>query len=348
MSQGSRKLLEQAEKILRQHLAPIYQYLEDPTVQEVMVNSPTNVWIERLGNCEKLGLELTNDALANSITILANINDKGSTDQRVLDCRLPGLRIAATLPPISMQGPSMSIRRHSAQVFTMDSYVEKGAFAPVVRLPRATLTDRPEDEEIASGDDGLRKFFEWLASSRNNFIVSGSTSSGKTALLNAMAAYIPANDRVLTIEDTAELKMLVGNWVSFESNPTYGVTTRMLVKHALRYRPNRIWVGEIRGEEAYDMLDAYNTGHPGSAVSFHSDSADMTLARLENMVRMASEASNWPLEDLRRQIAATFKFVLHASNLGGNRGPTEVMEILGVENGHYKTRSIFKKQIIYV
>ena len=346
MSYASNILLVQAEKILREHLSPIYVHLEDPTIQEVMINSPANIWIERQGKYEKLGLQLSNSALTNAITVLANINQK-DIKSPVLDCRLPGLRIAATLPPVAYAGASMSIRRHSAQIFTMQSYVDGGAFDPVIKLPRATLTDRPSDESIALGGKHLQAFLEWLASSKNNFIVSGSTSSGKTALLNAMAAFITPTDRVLTIEDTAELKMQVANWVAFESNPAYGVTTRMLVKHALRYRPNRIWVGEIRGEEAYDMLDAYNTGHPGSAVSFHSDSADMTLARLENMVRMASEASNWPLDDLRRQIAATFRFVLHASNLAGNRGPTEVMEILGVENNKYVTRSLYKKQIVY-
>jgi pilus assembly protein CpaF len=347
MSLGSKALLAHAEGILRQHLSAIYTYLEDATVQEVMINTPSEIFIERAGKYERLDLVLTDDAVTNAITVLANINQKGIKSP-LLDCRLPGLRIAATLPPVSYAGPSMSIRRHSAQVFTTQSYVDNGAFAPVVNMPRAGRLDRPSDAEVALGNAGLRLFLEWLASSRFNFIVSGSTSSGKTALLNALAAHVPADARVLTIEDTAELRMHVENWPKFESNPAYGVDTRSLVKHALRYRPNRIWVGEIRGAEAYDMLDAYNTGHPGSTVSFHSDSPQMALPRLENMVRMAPEASNWPLDDLRRQIAATFKFVLHASNLGGKRGPEEVMEILGVEDNRYVTRTLFKKSIVYI
>lgn len=346
MSFSGNTLLHTADKILRQHLSSVYVYLEDPTVQEVMINDPDNIWIERQGGYQRLEETIAPSSLVSAITVLANINDKG-VKSPVLDCRLTGLRVAATLPPIAYRGASMSIRRHSAQIFTMPSYVESGSFDAELRLPLSTRINRPSDESIAQGGEGLRVFLEWLASSKNNFIVSGSTSSGKTALLNAMAAFIPLTERVLTIEDTAELKMQVPNWVAFESNPDHGVTTRMLVKHALRYRPNRIWVGEIRGAEAYDMLDAYNTGHPGSAVSFHSDSANQTLARLENMVRMASEASNWPLDDLRKQIAATFKFVVHASNQGGKRGPFEVMEIKGVENNKYVTQSLFKKKVVY-
>lgn len=346
MSLGSRKLEEQAYVILRQYLKPIYKHLEDPTVQEVMINSPKDIWIESKGVMTKLDLEMSDDSITNAITVLANVNKKGT--KPILDCKLPGLRIAATLPPVALHGPSMCIRRHSAQIFKMQSYVDSGAFAPVIQLPRRTLTDRPADADVASGGEGLRRFLEWLASSRFNFILSGSTSAGKTALLNAMAAFIPSKDRVLTIEDTAELKMSVPNWIAFESNPDAGVTTRDLIKHALRYRSNRIWVGEVRGHEAFDVLHAYKTGHPGSGLSLHSEEAALTLGQLETMIHMATEAASMKVEELRTRIASTFKFVLHASNLDGHRGPEEVMEILGVEGGSYVTRSIFKKQIIYV
>lgn len=347
MSLGSRKLQVQAEVILRQYLKPIYSHLEDPSVQEVMVNAPNDIWIESKGKMTKLDLVMSDDAVTNAITVLANLNAKG-TKHPILDCKLPGLRIAATLTPIALHGPSMCIRRHSAQIFTMQSYVDSGAFAPSITMPRRTLTDRPADADIAAGHEGLQRFLEWLASSRYNFILSGSTSAGKTALLNAMAAFIPTKDRVLTIEDTAELKMSVPNWIAFESNPDVGVTTRDLIKHALRYRSNRIWVGEVRGLEAFDVLHAYKTGHPGSGLSLHSEEAALTLGQLETMIRMAPEAASMSIEDLRTRIASTFKFVLHASNLDGHRGPEEVMEILGVKDGRYVTKSIFKKQIIYV
>jgi pilus assembly protein CpaF len=341
---ASKQLQQHAEALLNQHLAPLREYLSDPMVQEVMINSPTSIWVERAGKTERVDLQIADDVLRTAIVVLANMNDKPSTV--ILDSRLPGLRLAATLPPVATAGPSLCIRRHSARAFTMDDYEEQGAFATTVASSQHAGTNRPSDDEIAKGGKGLRNFLEWLARSRKNFVVTGSTSSGKTALLNAMAAFIPDDERVLTIEDTAELKIRVPNHVSFESNASYGVDIRALVRHALRYRPNRIWVGEIRGAEAYDMLDAYNTGHPGSTVTFHSDSAEMALARLENMVRMASEAANWPLEDLRRQIASTFTYVIHAANLAGHRGPAEVIEILGAENGRYQTRSLFKKTLV--
>ncbi len=341
---GSKQLLERAESLLRSHLGSVYEYLNDSAVQEVMVNSPSNIWLERHGQYEQLDLKVSQESLRAAITVLANLNGKSTT--LLLDCRLPGLRVAATLPPVSAAGPSLSIRRHSSRNFTLDDYLQAGSLDQVVSVRLGKAGERPPDEEVASGGAGLVKFMDWMVKSRANYIISGSTSSGKTALLNALAACIPDTDRVITIEDTAELRILAPNHVAFEANPAYGIQIRDLVRHTLRYRPNRILVGEIRGAEAFDMLDAYNTGHPGSAVSFHSDTAQLALSRLENMIRMAPEASNWPLDDLRRQIATTFRFVLHASNVGGKRGPVEVIELLGVKAGGYDTRSLFKKQFV--
>lgn len=338
---STRDLLVQAERVLAQELAPIKVYLDDPAVQEVMINRPDRVFIERNGQFERLELTISEDKLVSAITTLSNVNRKGVTP--VLDCRLPGLRIAATLPPVAVQGPAMSIRRHSARAFTLDDYVASGAFS---RSGGADAHEEPLKAlagEAAAGGDALKAFFEAMIRARINFIVSGSTSSGKTAFLNALARLIPADTRVLTIEDTAELTMHVDNWLAFEANPVFGIDVRSLVRHALRNRPNRIWVGEGRGAEFYDILDAYNTGHPGSAVSFHSDSAAMALPRLENMIRMAPEASNWPLADLRRQIAATFKFVIHCTHQGGRRGPSEVMAIDGCTDTGYLTRTVFRR-----
>lgn len=342
--QGSAQLLKTAHELLQTHLRQVYHHLHNPEVQEVMINSPTNIWLERNGEYERLDIEISVAALSSAITILGNLNRKNIT--QVMDCRLPGLRIAATLPPVAVHGPSMSIRRHSARSFTLDDYLASGALDPqrTIKLALASSGERPNDEDVAAGRDGLARFLAWMVQARVNYMITGSTSSGKTALLNALATLIPATDRVVTIEDTAELQIQVPNWVSFEANAASGIAIRDLVRHTLRYRPNRILVGEIRGAEAFDMVDAYNTGHPGSAVSFHSDSAELGLSRLENMVRMAPEASNWPLADLRRQIAATFRFVVHASNVRGHRGPTEVIEILGAHDAGYHTRSLFKKQ----
>ncbi len=341
---GSQQLLERAEALLKSHLGKVYEYLNDPSIQEVMINSPENIWVERSGQYEKLDLTIKEETLRSAITLLANLNSKGTTS--LLDCRLPGLRVAATLPPVSPGGPSMSIRRHSARNFTLDDYLQAGALDKVVRVRLGSAGVRPTPEEVEAGGVGLVKFMDWMVKSRANFIVSGSTSSGKTALLNALAGCIPDADRVIPIEDTSELRITVPNFTSFEANAANGVQIRDLVRHALRYRPNRIFIGEIRGAEAFDMLDAYNTGHPGSGVSLHSDTAQLALPRLENMIRMAPEAANWPLDDLRRQIASTFRFVLHASNVGGKRGPVEVMELLAAKAGGYHTQTLFKKQFV--
>lgn len=342
---GTQALLQRADAVLRTHLGEVYSYLEDPSVQEVMINSPDSIWVERKGQYRQLELKISSEALISAITVLCNINDKGTT--LLVDCRLPGLRIAAALPPVSAHGPSMSIRRHSARSFTLNDYLNSGSLDAIVPLPAGALKAvRPSDDAIAQGREGLVEFLTWMVQSQANFIVSGSTSSGKTALLNALGQLIPDSDRIITIEDTIELQLSVPNRVAFEANASGGVSIRDLVKHTLRYRPNRIWVGEIRGPEAFDMQDAYNTGHPGGAVSMHSDSCHSCPFRLENMIRMAPEASNWPLADLRRQIASTFRFVLHASNTAGHRGPVEVMELLDAHEAGYQTRTLFKKQFV--
>lgn len=344
----TKDLLINAQAVLRQNLGGLFEHLQDPSVQEVMINHPSSIWIERNGVFQPLDLTIAAESLDGAIHALANINGKGV--KPILDCRLPGLRIAATLPPISTEGPSMCIRRHSSRVFTLDDYVQAGSFNnKVAARDELQSIARPSDELTRQGGEHLKEFFIWLMQSQKNFVISGSTSSGKTALLNALTAHIPAHHRVVTIEDPAELQLPhLPNKVSFEVSQLNGIGIRELVRHTLRYRPNRILVGEIRGAEAFDMLDAYNTGHPGSAVSFHSDTAAMALSRLENMVRMAPEASNWPLADLRRQIASTFSFVVHGSILQGQRGPVEVMEILGYEEAGYVTRSLFSKQITHI
>jgi pilus assembly protein CpaF len=339
MSHGdSLHLQARATEVLKQHLAPIMAHLDDPRVQEVMINHPASIWIEAAGQYERLSVSISEQALISAITVLCRLNNKGA--DHVVDCRLPGLRIAATRPPIATSGPSMSIRRHSARTFELGDYLASGAFNP---SRRPNLEGRPSLQALEQGGVPLVEFFRWLIQSRSNFVVSGATSSGKTAFLNALGQYIDPLERVITIEDTQELRLAVHNIVNFEANAALSIGIRDLVRHTLRYRPNRIWVGEIRGAEAFDALDAYNTGHPGSAVSFHSDTARAALSRLENMVRMAPEASNWPLADLRRQIAATFRFVIHCGNTNGVRGTVEIMEVVGIDQDTYQTQTLFQR-----
>lgn len=332
-------LQAQAERVVALDLQQVRSFLDDPECQEVMINSPKVVFVERQGRFERVDVSFSAAALESAITTLCNINSKSK--QMVLDCRLPGLRIAATLPPIAVHGPSMSIRRHSSRLFTLEDYLAQGAFRP--SAPGRAADGGQDLQDLAAGDLAVPKFLRWLVRSRVNFLVTGSTSSGKTAFLNCLAQFLPDEQRIVTIEDTSELQIRVPNWLAFEANTAHGIDVRMLVRHALRNRPHRIWVGEGRGAEFYDILDAYNTGHPGSTVTFHSDSAGMALARLENMVRMAPEAANWPLADLRRQIAGTFRFVIHCSNEAGIRGPSEILAVDGVADGQYITRSLFRR-----
>jgi len=331
----------QAERILALDLKQIKAYLDDPLIQEVMINDPKNVYVERSGHFHKVDISFSAAQLESAITTLCNVN--GKSKQLVLDARLPGLRIAATLPPIAVHGPSMCIRRHSSRLLTLADYEAQGAFS-AMDIQDTGQRGAPElEQKLHLGGAHVSHFLRWLIDSQQGFIVTGSTSSGKTAFLNCLAQLLPQDIRILTIEDTQELQIQVPNWVALESNKDHGVDIRSLVRHALRYRPNRIWVGEGRGAEFYDILDAYNTGHAGGAVTFHSNSAAMALSRMESMVRMAPEANNWPLLDLRRQIANTFSYVLHCANDAGRRGPTEILAIDGVEGDRYLTRSLFRR-----
>jgi pilus assembly protein CpaF len=336
---------QHAVEMLREHLHPLLPFWDDPDVQELMLNNPNTFFIERKGQMERIeGFSLSNDRIDAALNIIANLNDKDST--HIMDARMPGIRVAAARTPTAMHGSSMCIRKHTSQKRRLIDYERDGSF-DVAEETSEQLEAITRAEAMLSnlryGGSVVTEFLSWVVETRLNVIVSGATSAGKTTLLNAMGECIPDDDRVVTIEDTAELQPRMPNFVSFETNPALGVSIRDLVRLSLRYRPTRIIVGEVRGAEAFDVLDALNTGHPGSQLTYHSETSAMALARLESMIRMAQEAQNWPLADLRRQIAGTFKFIVHAQRVGGQRGPQEIRQILGAENGVYQTRLLFSK-----
>ncbi len=339
----SRALEEQAIRVARAHLAPLVPLMEDQTVQEIMVNHASDIWVERLGVVSKTDITLSETVVRAAIKSLAASCHKD--EALILDLRMPGLRIAAALQPVAVKGACLSIRKHARRQLELSDYLAQGAFSLEWPAAGHVPVSRPSDAETARGGEALMQFLAWSVESRQNVLVAGGTSSGKTMFLNALVAAMPDGDRILTIEDTAELMVQAPNYVSFESNLDKGVSTRDLIRLALRFRPDRILVGEVRGFEAFDLLDALNTGHSGGACSLHANSALMALARLENMVRMAPEAAGWPLPALRAQIAAVFRFVVQAARVGGMRGPDEIIEVLGVEDGAYVTRSIFKKRM---
>lgn len=320
----------------RSHLSAIGPFMDDPGVQEIMVNAPGEVWVERGGTMQRVEVgDITAVNIRTAVKALAGANRKDVTP--VLDCRMPGYRIAAVLPPVGIHGPAICIRKHARSKRVLDDYrpaFHAGRFAAVKAANEAP--------DVSGGTpDDVMAYVRWLVKSRKNVAIAGATGSGKTTFLNALLAEIPADQRVVTIEDTAELQVAVPNVVSFESAPDHGVTIRDLVRLSLRFRPDRIVVGEVRGPESYDLLDAMNTGHSGGACTLHSDSAILALHRLESMVRMNPDAANLPLPSLREQIAGTFAAVIYCAHRGEVRGPEHIIEILGTSETGYRSKTIF-------
>jgi len=328
-----------AADVFKTSLHAISQFIESPDVQEIMVNRPDDVWVEQHGEMVRFPTSIRNIDVEAAVSALATANSKDVG--LVLDCRMPGYRIAAALSPVAIHGAAICIRKHSLVERTLFNYRDAGGFGPIPEMSGRQL-HRPSDETVRAGGDAVREFLTWMVRSRQNAIIAGGTSSGKTTFLNALLTEVPQNERVLTIEDTAELRVKTPNHVGLESMPDQGITIRSLVRLALRFRPDRIFVGEVRGAETYDFLDAMNTGHSGGACSLHADSPELALVRIESMVRMNEAAATLPHKVLREQIASTFRFVVFCSRRGTRRGPERIIEVLGVDaDGHYITTSIF-------
>ena len=331
--------------VLRGALRPILAYLDSPDIQEIMINRPDEIWVESCGVMQRITATLSPIAVEMAIKALASNNEKKKTP--IMDARLPGIRVAAVMNPVALHGHAMSIRKHATQKLSLADYVESGAFTPMngveANVWHAAQQARPNPADIRLGGAALQAFFTWAIAHRQNILISGGTSSGKTTLTNALLEVMPINHRVITIEDTAELKLDVPNRVSFEANKELDIDVRALVKVCLRFRPDRIVVGEIRGAEAYDLIDSLNTGHSGGITTIHADSAESALARLENLMRMSAETANYPNESMRRQIAQTFRFIVQAANFGGKRGPVRVVEVTGYEQGQYIFNEIFSR-----
>jgi pilus assembly protein CpaF len=319
-----RETTRQAIENLRHTLVGIAPFLDSDDVQEIMINGPSDVWVEERGRLTKRDVVITEIQIRSAIAILARLSGKEASPDNsdaIIDARMDGYRIAAALVPISTGGSSISIRKHGKFVRDLKDYVADGAIPPELY-------------------DMLIKAVE----SRKNIIVSGGTSSGKTTFLNALAKVIPAHERVLTIEDTKELQILTPNKVSFESNERQGIPIRALVKLALRYRPDRIIVGEVRGPEAFDLMQAMNTGHDGGFATLHANSATTALRRLESLVLTTPDV-DWSLEAIRSQIGMTFDYVIHlARDAQGRRGVQEVLHLedYNLERKDYVSELIYK------
>lgn len=307
--------------IILPFLRPIAHLIEDADVSEIMVNGSSRVFIERQGIVREVpDVRLDERNLRVAVKNIARaLGDDVSEEKPILDSRLPdGSRVAAVFPPCSLGGTTLTIRKFQTRFFTAEELVRIG-----------TLTQ-----------NGLATVEAAIASGKN-ILISGGTSTGKTTLLNALATFLPADDRVVVIEDTAELQLDRRNLVRFEARREQpgvpAVTIRDLLRATLRHRPDRIIVGEVRGGEAFDLLQALNTGHAGTLSTIHANSAEQALARFASCV--VQSGIELPYQAVRHQIADAIDLVLHLARLQGTRVVDELIRVgrYGVQHDRYET-----------
>ncbi len=306
-------------------LGPLEALLDDAEITEIMVNGPDQVYVERGGRLSHCAVVFDDEAHLRRLIerMLSPLGRRVDESSPLADGRLAdGSRFNVVLPPLALNGPTLTIRKFTRQPLTMTQLIEYG-----------TLT-----EAVAA-------FLGAAVLGRKNILVSGGTGSGKTATLGALSSYIPETERVVTIEDAAELRLLQTHVVTLESRPSNlegrgEVTIRHLVRNALRMRPDRIIVGEVRGGEALDLLMALNTGHDGSLSTIHANSPRDALSRLETMTLMAG--LDLPLRAVREQVASAVQLIVHQQRLrDGSRRVTQVTEIVGLCGDRIETREIF-------
>jgi pilus assembly protein CpaF len=306
-------------------LGPLQPLLEDESVTEIMVNGAKNIYVERKGKIHRVPVTFeSNEHVMRIIDrIVAPLGRRIDESSPYVDARLAdGSRVNAVIPPISLVGPTLTIRKFSKIPITLEQIVQFG-----------TLTT----ESL--------QFLKACVESRLNIVISGGTGSGKTTLLNILSTFIPGDERILTIENAAELQLRQDHVVTLESRPPNiegrgEITIRMLVVNALRMRPDRIIVGEIRDDAALDMLQAMNTGHDGSMTTLHSNSPRDTLSRLETMTLMAG--MELPVRAVREQISAAINLVIHQERMrDGSRRVTNITEVSGMEGDIITTTDIF-------
>jgi pilus assembly protein CpaF len=304
---------------------PLQPLLEDETITEIMVNGAKNLYVERRGKLQKVPLSFENNEHVMRIIerIVAPLGRRIDESSPYVDARLPdGSRVNAIIPPVSLIGPVLTIRKFSKNPISVDQLVQFGSITA---------------EALA--------FLDAAVKARINVVISGGTGSGKTTLLNIMSSFIPSDERIVTIENAAELQLRQDHVITLESRPANiegkgEITIRDLVVNALRMRPDRIIVGEIRDAAALDMLQAMNTGHDGSMTTLHSNSPRDTLARLETMTLMAG--MDMPVRAIREQVSSAIELVVHQERMrDGTRKVTAITEVSGMEGDIITMMDIF-------
>ena len=307
-------------------LGPLEELLADPNISDIMVNGPEQTYVERKGKLELAQIQFRDEEHLFQIAqrIVNSVGRRVDQTTPLADARLKdGSRVNVIVPPLSLRGTAISIRKFSAKPITLDMMAGFGSMSPKM----ATAL------KIAGA-------------SRFNVVISGGTGSGKTTMLNALSKMIDPGERVLTIEDAAELRLQQPHWLPLETRPANlegqgEISIRDLVKNALRMRPDRIILGEIRGSECFDMLAAMNTGHDGSMCTLHANSPREALARMENMVMMSD--IKVPKEAISRQIADSVELIIQVKRLrDGSRRVTDVTEVIGMEGPVIVTQQLFK------
>ena len=307
-------------------LGPIESLLRDPSITEIMVNGPKKVFIERMGKLQLSGVQFHDDAHVMNIIerILSPIGRHIDESTPLVDARLKdGSRVNIIIPPLALCGPCITIRKFAQKALSVENLISFGTL-----------------------DRKMADFIKACIQARINILVSGGTGSGKTTTLNVLSSFIPENERIVTIEDAAELKLQQTHVVTLESRPANiegsgQITIRDLVKNALRMRPDRIIVGEVRSGEALDMLQAMNTGHDGSLTTAHANTPRDALSRLETMVLMAG--FEMPVRAIREQISSAIELILQQSRLkDGSRKITYITEVQHMEGDVITTQDLFR------
>jgi pilus assembly protein CpaF len=305
---------------------PLEILLKDPTISDILVNGPHKIYVERRGKIEKTDVKFRdNQHLLQIIDrIVSKMGRRIDETSPMVDARLPdGSRVNAIIPPLALDGPSMSVRRFGANPLKLEDLLNFKAFTPEMAM-----------------------LMEAAIKARLNLVISGGTGCGKTTLLNTLSSFIPSDERIVTIEDAAELQLQQDHIVRLETRPSNiegkgEVSTRDLVRNSLRMRPDRIIIGECRGPEALDMLQAMNTGHEGSLTTLHANTPRDAQARLETMIMMAG--FELPVKAMRQQISSAVDLIIQANRLqGGPRKVTSITEVMGMEQDIIIMQDIFR------